>query len=124
MQNMETYAAARPEQLVEIPCAPLPLFDRADRESIGRAFEPAAVLPFQQAWLPETETGFSPSCRTWTFLTRQPDPISACGNLGTFLKCFSNQLKRKAMLNFKSPRTINDCNCVTQIGMPPKLREA
>src|SRR5665213_2440691 len=60
MQNMETYAAARPEQLVEIPCAPLPLFDRADRESIGRAFEPAAVLPFQQAWLPETETGFSP----------------------------------------------------------------
>jgi len=57
---METHAAARPEQLVEIQCALLPWFDRADRESIWRAFEPAAALPFQQAWLPETEAGFSP----------------------------------------------------------------
>lgn len=44
----------------EIQCEPLPPFDRADLESVQRAFQPAMTCPFRQAWLDHEGAGFSP----------------------------------------------------------------
>jgi hypothetical protein len=60
MQNTDTYAVKRNGPRTEIPCKPLPVFDCTDLESVRRAFHSAVSHPFQQAWLPETETGFYP----------------------------------------------------------------
>lgn len=60
MQNAESSVAVLPNRLAEIQCGPLPAFDRADRESVRRAFQSAVACPFEQAWLSETELGFSP----------------------------------------------------------------
>lgn len=43
-----------------IHCESLPVFDRTDCESVRSAFESVVPCPFQQAWLCESEDGFSP----------------------------------------------------------------
>jgi hypothetical protein len=60
MQNPKLSVAGLPGMLAEIQCEPLMAFDRTDRENVRRAFRSAVACPFEQAWLSETEVGFSP----------------------------------------------------------------
>ncbi len=60
MQSVESYAVERPGVAPEIPCEPLPAFDRTNLESVQHAFQSAVPFQFQQAWRDEPETGFSP----------------------------------------------------------------
>lgn len=44
-----------------LPCPPLPKFDRADWDSVERAFRNAPSLSFKQSWLPRPEKEFQPA---------------------------------------------------------------
>jgi len=60
MKNAKSFATPRPGLPPEIRCELLPEFDGTGLEDVRRAFQSAVSLPFKQAWLPETEAGFSP----------------------------------------------------------------
>ena len=60
MRNAESYVSELAGWQAEIRCEPLPVFDRTDLKSVRQAFQSAVPFPFQQAWLSETEAGFSP----------------------------------------------------------------
>jgi hypothetical protein len=61
MQNTQLYRMRWPALAHDIACGPLPVFDQTELESVRRVFQSATPIPFQQAWLDETEAGFSPA---------------------------------------------------------------
>jgi hypothetical protein len=60
MQNVETITVVPGGLAQEILCGSLPAFERADLESLRRAFQSATPCQLQQAWRDEAEAGFSP----------------------------------------------------------------
>lgn len=61
IQNAELCRPERPGLAPAILCEPLPAFDRADLESVRRAFQTATPCLLQQSWLDEEAAGFSPA---------------------------------------------------------------
>ena len=61
MQVSETCTVERSGPPLAIRCGPVPSFDRADLDSVRRAFRSAVSCSFRQAWLPAAESGFAPA---------------------------------------------------------------
>jgi hypothetical protein len=60
MQATQTREIEQSDLPAELICHHLPVFDPADLESVRSVFQSATSCPFQQAWLPEPESGFAP----------------------------------------------------------------